>query len=135
MPSLKQAALWCPLKISAPCVSPFYDTYVGEGLLDSEFYALNSKSTLYKLAWGIAYTAPGEENFVHDEDPLQGRGLFWRVGKQWRPSTELRKFFQQIGRERYGDGLYESFEQRFYGEGLVPREVFRRRFEADDLVR
>jgi len=135
MPSLKQAALWCPLKILAPCVSPFYDTYVGEGLLDSEFYALNSKSSLYKIAWGIAYTAPGEENFVHGEDPLQCRGLFWRVGKQWRPSTELRKFFQQIGRERYGEDLYESFEQRVYGKGLVPREVFRRRFEADDLVR
>jgi hypothetical protein len=133
MPSLKQAALWCPLQINANDVSSFYKGYHGEGLIDPPFYRPYSITTLDELAWGVAYTAPGEKNFNNGKDPLQMRELSWRTGNKWRPSSELRATFQQIGLERYGNDLFESFEHRYYNTGMVEQSVFSQRFEAVDL--
>ncbi|KAF2786876.1 hypothetical protein K505DRAFT_330045 [Melanomma pulvis-pyrius CBS 109.77] len=108
MPSLKEVALWSPLKFSASDVKEY------EGHEDAEKDG----------AWGIAYNKPGIEAFSTNPgtDFSGARQIWWRVGK-WRPDPELHDLFQQIGRGKHGEGLEEYWDE---GEGLGPRDLFSR---------
>ena len=121
MPSLKEAILYAPLTISADDISPFYENYRGEGLVEFP------TEVLYNLAWGLFYSAPGEKSFRSDPPigDVVDRRLSWKVGK-WRPSPDLHHLFQHIGQKQYGDNLVEHWHDREYGRGLVNRKIFER---------
>jgi hypothetical protein len=73
----------------------------------------------------VHYQATGERNFTEQGEnlPTEVPLLWWKVGK-WRPDPELHGLFQQIGREPWGDGLQEHWDDDIYEEGLVDREYF-----------
>jgi hypothetical protein len=75
------------------------------------------------LAWGIVYAAPGQPAWDGGESNSPYRQLWWRVG-HWRPSCELRRLFQELGRERWHNQLIEHWTDSQYGDGLVAMDWF-----------
>jgi hypothetical protein len=129
MPSLKEFALWTPLK---------YDYWEDLGEYEHvdpshvSQYAGEDKHP--ELAWGIAYVAPGEQDFTlwPKGDYSPNRRIWWRVAN-WRPSVALYDFFQRVGREKHGEGLLEYWNdeaieyrngQNNCGDGLGSRDWF-----------
>ncbi|KAF2251579.1 hypothetical protein BU26DRAFT_518202 [Trematosphaeria pertusa] len=117
MPSLRNAALWSPLKLSAKDVSAFYEDYDGSDL---------AKYPDRDLAWGIAYARPGEEALTMYEknNHCQVRQIWWMVGNRWEPDFELHDLFRRIGLHEHGEGLKEHWDDDQYGRGLVEQYVF-----------
>jgi hypothetical protein len=116
MPSLKEAALWCPLKFSIGDMGGFYKDYDASELKQDD---------VENIAWGIAYTAPGEKAF--SEHPgtsnAAARQLWWKVGK-CRPSPHVCDLVRQVGRQQHDEELIEYWGDEYYGDGLVDRNVF-----------
>jgi hypothetical protein len=120
LPSLKQAAIWSPLRFS-PNVEGF-DEY--EDFDTSEVSTLSCLENT-ELAWGVAYTAPGVEAFkrLPGEHFFSSRQIWWRVAK-WRPNPDLYHLFHCIGRDRHGKQLSEYWADDYTGAGLGYREDF-----------
>ncbi|KAJ4288047.1 hypothetical protein N0V90_012063 [Kalmusia sp. IMI 367209] len=123
MPKLKDAVLWCPLTFATQLNDSGDDVDYLECAIPDLF-----KFGPENLAWGIAYTKPNQKAFSGraDEDHTPERQLWWLVGNQWRPSSHLHERFRQIGREKYGHGLVEHWNDEHFGDGLVERYVFER---------
>ncbi|KAJ4353386.1 uncharacterized protein N0V89_005115 [Didymosphaeria variabile] len=117
MPRLKEAALWCPLRYSVDDMMSTYDSEDDETELVDE--------CIPDMAWGIAYTAPGEKAF--DDHPgvdrAASRQLWWKVGK-CRPSPRVSALVRQVGRHQHDDNLIEYWNDIFYGDTLVDRNIF-----------
>jgi len=111
MPSLKKAALWCPL-IFHPELEQ-YDGYDKEQV---------SKHADGELAWGLGYAKPDTIAFS-EKDSAHMRQLWWKVGK-WRPDPELHSIFQNVGRREHGEELAEYWTDEWSGDGLVERDTF-----------
>ncbi|KAJ4298084.1 hypothetical protein N0V90_005983 [Kalmusia sp. IMI 367209] len=115
MPSLKRAALWCPLNFG-PDESdiPEYEDFKWEQV--SRISSLDSNSN---LAWGVAYSAPGTEAFSTSPgiENSDSRQIWWRTAG-WRPDTKLHTMFQEIGRDTYDEALDEYFVDDYAGAGL-----------------
>ncbi|KAL1607710.1 hypothetical protein SLS60_002645 [Paraconiothyrium brasiliense] len=116
MPSLKEAALWCPLKFSVEDMGGLYEDYDSSEVKQDDVQA---------MAWGIAYTAPGQKAFSEHPgvDKAACRQLWWKVGK-CRPNPRVCELVRQVGRQQHGDDLIEHWEDEYYGDGLVDRDIF-----------
>jgi hypothetical protein len=121
MRALQEAVLWCPLSWDPLTWDP--DDEDAEEL-ETDLLPSNCPDPS-NLAWGVHYQATGERNFTEQGEnlPTEVPLLWWKVGK-WRPDPELHGLFQQIGREPWGDGLQEHWDDDIYEEGLVDREYF-----------
>ncbi|KAF1962874.1 hypothetical protein CC80DRAFT_521817 [Byssothecium circinans] len=110
MSSLREFALWCPLQFS-----PLH-----EGDYENYDYHSVSGFTEYGLAWGIAYTKPGEEAFMNapGTDFSSNRQIWWMVSK-WRPQHKLHSLFQRIGLDKHGEGLDEHWGADEATDGLL----------------
>lgn len=88
MPSLKEAALWSPLKFCAYDVSEY----------DDFDYKQVAHEPEYELAWGLVYARPYTQAFIQGmgEDSAPFRQIWWYTGR-WQPNSELLGLFQQIG--------------------------------------
>lgn len=116
MPSLKEAALWCPLKLSVEDIGGLY-----EGCDSSEVKPDNVED----MAWGLAYTAPGTKAFNNHPgvSDCESRQIWWKVGK-CKSSPHISELVRQVGRHQHGKDLIEYWDDEFYGEKLVDRNVF-----------
>jgi hypothetical protein len=108
MPRLKEAMLWSPL--SWEILEDYDDEFADHGIDGSE------------LLWGVAYTEPGRSS---NKGP--SRQFEWMVG-EWRPDTQLRNLFHEIGREEHGDDLTELWTEDVY-DSLFPDRDW-----ADDFM-
>lgn len=119
MPALREAALWCPSRFTT-------DADMDEDFYENFHEAELTKSKGHDLAWGIAYAAPGEQDFTErlEKRLVQSRQLWWMVGNRWNPSARLHDLFRNIGREKHGDNLDEHWKHKFYGDRLVARSIF-----------
>ena len=110
MPSLKETALWSPLKTSEEDLSEYDDFDFSE----------QTQVTVTKLAWGIAYAKPGVKTCMEfpEKELSFERQIWWKVGN-WRPDCLLRGLFQQIGQKEHGKSLTEYFY-----DSLVRQDVF-----------
>jgi hypothetical protein len=116
MRALQEAVLWCPLK--------WEPNDEDSGEFETDWLPANCPDP-GDLAWGVHYQATGQRDFTKQGGNLPTKVplLWWKVAK-WRPDPELRELFQQIGREPWGDGLQENWDDDYYEEGLVDREYF-----------
>ncbi|KAF2706353.1 hypothetical protein K504DRAFT_459648 [Pleomassaria siparia CBS 279.74] len=129
MPSLKEFALWSPLRLGR------WEKLAGYENFDASLvYKHVKEDDDLDLAWGIAYTVPGEQDFTtfRRGDYSPSRRLWWRVGK-WRPNSALHDLFQNIGREKHGNEVIEKWNDvgiEYHskdvncGEGLDHRDFF-----------
>jgi hypothetical protein len=123
MSKLKRAMLWAPLTFNDEdefkVVGYREGADVSDQLRREDFTLCPSEY----LAWGIAYAAPGQPAWDGGESNSPHRQLWWRVG-HWRPSSELRRLFQDIGRGCRHSQLIEHWTDSQYGDGLVAMEWF-----------
>lgn len=129
MPRLKRAMLWAPLEYHEQCPSDSW----GRAKSNQRNWTTYTPCPAKSLAWGIAYAAPGQPAWDGGESNSPYRQLWWRVGP-WRPSWELRRLFQDIGRERWLSQLVEHWTDSQYGNGLVAMDWFEKEsfFEHKD---
>ena len=128
MPSLKEFALWSPLCFDSWDVLDGYENF-DENTVSKYVNYYNN----INLVWGIAYTAPGKQDFTvwPEGDYSLNRRIWWRVAR-WRPDSELHSLFQNIGREKHGSDLVEYWNDKGVththpsdcGEGLDYRDWF-----------
>ncbi|KAF2873231.1 hypothetical protein BDV95DRAFT_491029 [Massariosphaeria phaeospora] len=113
MPALREACLWAPLTWEAHDVDGYAD-YDGTQL---------AMWPDKPLAWGIAYVAPATFGFhaFPGQHYSQSRQLWWETA-QWRPSSELRQLFQQIGDKDIK--LHEYWGHEKFGQKLALRQLF-----------
>ena len=108
MPLLKEFALWTPLHFDSLWDLEDYDDF---DVSTVSQYAVDKIPS--DLAWGIAYVAPGEQDFTvwPRGDCSPNRRIWWRVA-DWRPDAELHDTFQNIGREKHGENLLEYWNDK-----------------------
>jgi hypothetical protein len=130
MPKLKRAVLWSPLifrvwKEGSDSDGEIWDAYKDFDV--SQVSKYTNDATPAEMAWGMAYTRPGEEAFdsCSWDPPLHCRQIEWKVAR-WRPDPELHNLFQNIGRFEHGEELSEIWTDEWVGEGLDYRESFER---------
>jgi hypothetical protein len=129
MPKLKQAMIWSPLTFSVR----YADSESGGGIRDAYRHfdisqvSVYQDDTITELAWGMAYTRPGEKAFESgpSDSPLDCRQIVWKVAR-WRPNPELHLLIQGIGRSEHGEALSEIWNDEWVGEGLDYRDEFER---------
>jgi hypothetical protein len=120
MPKLKEAILWAPLRWE-PGGDDEYDCEAFD-----YFQPPHNETYGWEYAWGIAYCCPAEKSIFGIGDNRRicnTRRLWWQVGG-WRPDESLAEAFRQIGREKYGDELGETYEHDETSQGLSDRYEF-----------
>jgi hypothetical protein len=121
MPQLASATLWCPL---------YFRTQEDDtGSIPDHPIPDLYRSGPTNLAWGIAYTKPRQKAFSTrpGRDNAAERQMWWLVGNQWRPSSELHDLFRNIGRGKYRGELVEYWHHDYYGDRLIERNIFKKR--------
>jgi hypothetical protein len=121
MLNLKTAVLWSPLRWN-PADTYYHD----EEALTFAYFESPFENWSESLAWGIEYAVAGQRSVVDAglwRTIRTGREVRWYVG-HWRPDAELHGLFQNIGREKYGEDLRESFKDKGFGGDVVPRNLF-----------
>jgi hypothetical protein len=108
MPRLKDAMLWSPL--SWEILENYDDKFADHGIDGSE------------LLWGVAYTEP-----CRPSNKGTSRKFEWMFG-EWRPDTQLRNLFHEIGHGEHGDDLTELWTEDVYDSHFPNRDW------ADDFM-
>ncbi|KAF2641036.1 hypothetical protein P280DRAFT_449912 [Massarina eburnea CBS 473.64] len=112
MPKLKRFALWTPIQWNADFIPELND---GQYVMED---------THERLAWGIAYTAPGISGLdtqpTFEDSPF--RQLWWKVGT-WRPDSVLHELIRGIGCNS-GVELMEYWRDDKYQDDIVGNMVF-----------
>jgi hypothetical protein len=118
MPSLKQAALWSPLK--------FHPSDVDGGAYASPTADPNTEHLCGQLAWGLAYTSPGaSRNFYTAQATVASRArqIWWSTG-DWQPSAQLGRLIRDIGQGSHGGEVVQHRGHERVIQGLGSRSAF-----------
>lgn len=117
MPSLKEAALWSPLKFQPDALGGRYSS-LDETSLEGILHG--------KLAWGMVYTKPDTPHKLYSALGLEcsrARQMWWRVAG-WRPDSQLHQLYKDIRRTAHGDELLKYWSDSDGPECLIDRGAF-----------